>query len=51
LSFKPPHNDFTPDGLQQVQDEVYFTLFDEIRENDAELGGELFYFHFFVMFF
>ena len=30
MPFRPPHDDFTPNNLMQVQDIVVFTLFDEL---------------------
>jgi hypothetical protein len=41
IPFLPPQQDFSPVALEQVRDEVYFTLFDEIIEDDAERGGFL----------
>lgn len=41
IPFLPPQQDFSPVSLEQVRDEVYFTLFDEIVEDDAERGGFL----------
>ncbi|RYG64977.1 hypothetical protein EON64_12895, partial [archaeon] len=41
LSFMPPHNDFSPLYMEQVRDLVYFTVFDEIFEDDKERGGYL----------
>lgn len=40
LPFHAPQDDFSPDSLQQVRDVVYFTLFDEVLEDDTERGGE-----------
>jgi hypothetical protein len=39
LPFLPPKNDFSPIGLDQLREEIYFTLFDEIIEDDRERGG------------
>ena len=39
LPFKAPQDDFTPSSLEQVREEVYFTLFDEVIEDDSERGG------------
>jgi hypothetical protein len=39
--FHPPADDFTPSNLLQVQDEVIFTLFDEVYEDDREKTGFL----------
>lgn len=41
LPFLPPQRDFSPQTLEQVREEVYFTLFDEVVEDDAERGGFL----------
>ena len=41
LPFRPPSDDYTPSALSQVRDQVYFTLFDEIEEDDAMRGGTL----------
>lgn len=41
IPFTPPQGDFTPLSLEQVREEIYFTLFDEVREDDAERGGFL----------
>jgi sRNA-binding carbon storage regulator CsrA len=40
LPFRPPQDDFTPSSLEQVREEVYFTLFDEVVEDDSNRGGE-----------
>ena len=39
--FSPPQNDFTPMSLEQIRENIYFTLFDEIIENDRDRGGFL----------
>ena len=39
LPFIAPQGDFSPDSLNQVRDMMYFTLFDEIIEDDSERGG------------
>lgn len=41
MPFLPPHNDFSPMYLEQVRDLIYFTLFDEVYEDDSERGGFL----------
>lgn len=41
LPFLPPQNDFAPLSLEQVRDDVSFTIFDEVEEDDAERGGFL----------
>jgi hypothetical protein len=41
LPFHPPHMDFTPFALDQIRDFIYFTLFDEVIEDDASRGGYL----------
>lgn len=35
LPFRAPQDDFTPSNLSQVQDVIYFTLFDQIIEDDS----------------
>lgn len=35
--FKPPQNDFSPLSLDQITDEIYFTLFDLIKTEDPNL--------------
>jgi hypothetical protein len=40
LPFRAPQDDFTPTSLEQVREEVYFTLFDEVIEDDSDRGGE-----------
>jgi len=37
LPFRAPQDDFTPSNLSQVRDVIYFTLFDQIVEDDS--GG------------
>ena len=39
LPFRAPQEDYTPSSLEQVREEVYFTLFDEVVEDDSERGG------------
>ncbi len=47
IPFRPPQDDFTPPNLEQVRDDVIFTLFDEVFENDSKRGGNiLIAFHF-----
>lgn len=41
LPFLPPKNDFSPIGLDQIREEIYFTLFDEVYVDDRERGGFL----------
>ena len=41
IPFRPPQDDFTPPNLEQVRDDVTFTLFDEVFENDSQIGGDL----------
>jgi len=41
LPFKAPQDDFSPASLEQVREELYFTLFDEVEEDDSERGGLL----------
>lgn len=41
LPFLPPKNDFSPIGLDQLREEVFFTLFDEVIEDDRDRGGFL----------
>jgi len=41
IPFIPPQDDYTPRSLTQVSDLIYFSLFDEIEENDASRGGYL----------
>lgn len=40
LPFRAPQDDFSPSSLEQVREQVYFTLFDEVEEDDSERGGE-----------
>lgn len=42
LPFRPPDNDFSPSVLEQMREDVYLTLFDEIIEDDADRGGRLY---------
>ena len=37
--FRAPQDDLTPSNLEQVRDVVVFTLFDEVVEDDAKIGG------------
>ncbi|CAE7508676.1 unnamed protein product, partial [Symbiodinium microadriaticum] len=37
----PPHGEFNHSNLEQVDDVVQFTLFDEIIHDDASRGGLL----------
>jgi hypothetical protein len=37
--FRAPQDDCTPSNLEQVRDVVTFTLFDEVVEDDAKIGG------------
>jgi coiled-coil and C2 domain-containing protein 2A len=39
LPFRAPQDDFSPANLEQIREEVYFTLFDEVEEDDSERGG------------
>ncbi len=39
LPFRSPNDDYTPAALGQVTDEVHFSLFDEVNEDDASRGG------------
>jgi hypothetical protein len=41
LPFRAPQDDYTPNNLSQVTDQIVFTLFDQIVEDDAENGGFL----------
>lgn len=41
LPFMPPHGEFNHSNLEQVDDVVHFTLFDEIVRDDAARGGFL----------
>lgn len=41
LPFRAPGDDYSPSALSQVRDDVYFTLFDEVDEDDAHRGGRL----------
>lgn len=40
IPFHPPHNDFTPVALEQIREMIYFTVFDEVFEDDAARGGK-----------
>jgi hypothetical protein len=40
MPFMAPKNDYTPLTLDQIRDEVYFTLFDEVYEDDRDRGGK-----------
>jgi coiled-coil and C2 domain-containing protein 2A len=42
LPFRAPQDDFTPSNLLQVQDDIAVMLFDEVVEDDSEIGGKLF---------
>jgi hypothetical protein len=37
---RAPQDDCTPSNLEQVRDVVTFTLFDEVVEDDAKIGGD-----------
>ena len=39
LPFMPPHGEFNHSNLEQVDDIVQFTLFDEMVHDDASRGG------------
>ncbi len=41
LPFRPPQNDFSPTSLDQLREDVHFTLFDEVFADDSERGGAL----------
>jgi hypothetical protein len=41
LPFRAPGDDYSPSALSQVRDDVYFTLFDEVDEDDAFRGGRM----------
>lgn len=41
LPFMPPHGEFNHSNLEQVDDIVHFSLFDEIIHDDAARGGFL----------
>lgn len=41
LPFRAPGDDYSPSALNQVRDDVYFTLFDEVDEDDAYRGGKM----------
>lgn len=41
LPFRAPQDDFSPSSLEQVREQVYFTLFDEVEEDDSERGGKV----------
>jgi hypothetical protein len=41
LPFRAPGDDYSPAALNQVRDDVYFTLFDEVDEDDAFRGGKM----------
>jgi coiled-coil and C2 domain-containing protein 2A len=41
LPFMPPHGEFSHSNLEQVEDIVQFSLFDEIIHDDASRGGFL----------
>jgi hypothetical protein len=38
---KAPDDDFSPSNLEQIEDEIHFTLFDELLSDDSNLGGFL----------
>lgn len=40
LPFHPPQDDFSPSNLLQIHENVTFTLFDEVLEDDSERTGE-----------
>lgn len=40
VPFRPPQDDFSPANLEQLRELVYFTLFDEVLEDDSGRGGE-----------
>ena len=42
LPFRAPQDDFSPASLEQVREDVYFTLFDEVIEDDSNRGGGLY---------
>ncbi len=42
LPFRAPQDDFSPASLEQVREDVYFTLFDEVIEDDSNRGGAYF---------
>jgi coiled-coil and C2 domain-containing protein 2A len=39
LPFRPPQDDFTPVNLEQVRDDVIFSLFDEVTEVETTQAG------------
>lgn len=39
LEIQPPQNDFSPQSMETLQDNIYFTLFDEIIQDDSQRGG------------
>ena len=39
LPFRPPQDDYTPNNLNQIRDDLIFTLFDEVYEDDSRRGG------------
>jgi coiled-coil and C2 domain-containing protein 2A len=39
LPFRPPQDDFSPSNLDQLREDIHFTLFDEVEEDDADRGG------------
>lgn len=41
LPFRAPQDDYSPGNLEQVTDEVFFNLFDEVILDDSSLGGHL----------
>ncbi|CAM9315544.1 unnamed protein product [Ectocarpus fasciculatus] len=39
LDIRAPHDDFSPQSMETLQEDIYFTLFDEIIEDDSQRGG------------
>jgi hypothetical protein len=39
LEIRPPHDDFSPQSMETLHDHIYFTLFDEMVEDDSQRGG------------
>ena len=41
LPFRAPGDDYSPSALSQVRDDMYFTLFDVVEEDDSFRGGTM----------
>jgi coiled-coil and C2 domain-containing protein 2A len=41
LPFRAPQDDFSPSSLQQVRDEMFISVFDEVMVDDVDRGGFL----------